>query len=124
MEIRGKVLICDDDPLLCELIATKLRRLGWLPTSVGNLGSAMVEMNKGPWDVMLLDLKLPDSSSIERTLAMVPMFKHRGVKKVAVMTGAYQTEEVARFARDYDVDAFFSKDASEFVDAFKALFEA
>jgi len=57
------VLLVDDDPELCRLVGTALRREGHVVRSAESLAAARKALGDGP-DVVVLDLDLPDGSGL------------------------------------------------------------
>ena len=62
---RNEVLIVDDEPDLCELLALALNRIGVASQSVGTIAEAKVAMAGGEFGLCLTDLRLPDGSGME-----------------------------------------------------------
>ncbi|WP_051938436.1 hybrid sensor histidine kinase/response regulator [Luteibacter sp. 9135] len=54
-----RVLLVEDDAVVCEVIANLLRARGHVVTAVGDGLAAMSEVSAGRYDVLLLDLDLP-----------------------------------------------------------------
>ncbi len=54
-----RVLLVEDDAVVCEVIANLLRARGHVVTTVGDGLAAMSEVSAGRYDVLLLDLDLP-----------------------------------------------------------------
>ena len=72
----GRVLVMDDDPLICRLYSSSLGRLGYesLVTSDGR--SALAEFEKGlaqasPFDAVILDLTIPGGMGGQETLRLL-----------------------------------------------------
>jgi DNA-binding NtrC family response regulator len=63
--MRGKILIVDDEQMMCEMLEDDLRRHGFHSTWFPSAEIAFDAMNKEPFDVILTDLKLPGMDGIE-----------------------------------------------------------
>ncbi len=68
-EARCRVLVVEDVTSAREALVRMLESFGYEPTAVATLGEAQPHMSprewlKNPFDVLLLDLKLPDGDSI------------------------------------------------------------
>ncbi|NOY78395.1 MAG: response regulator, partial [Calditrichaeota bacterium] len=63
--IKGKVLIVDDDKLICWSLEKVLSKEGYDVTYVHLANEALIEIFKDPPDIILLDLLLPDLSGVE-----------------------------------------------------------
>ncbi|WP_372724468.1 response regulator, partial [Immundisolibacter sp.] len=74
-----RVLIVDDEPDLCELLAITLQGMGLTSDSAGTLKAARAALAQGPYRLCLCDLRLPDGSGLElieqiqRTLPQMPV---------------------------------------------------
>ena len=120
MPDEKKVLIVDDDELLCYMLSANLRLKGWNPVSVGNFGSALVEAASG-YELALLDLGLPDSPHL-KTIENIFRLKKAGVRRVLVITGAPVDEAVEKMCAECGADGVMSKNASEFMNGLRGLF--
>ncbi len=54
-----RILVVDDDPMICELMADALRDEGWGVTTASNGAEALDMMRASAPDVVLLDLMMP-----------------------------------------------------------------
>lgn len=59
---RAQVLIVEDEPDHAEVMAEALRRPGHVCTIVNDVPSAMQELKGGVFDVIVTDLRMPNSS--------------------------------------------------------------
>jgi two-component system response regulator PilR (NtrC family) len=62
---KRTVLIVDDEPDLCELLALALERIGVPSRSVGDIATARDALAEESYALCLTDLKLPDGSGFE-----------------------------------------------------------
>ncbi len=60
-----RVLLVDDDPVNCEVGEAILKRLGHHPTIARNGASAVALARDRPFDVILMDLHMPDMDGVE-----------------------------------------------------------
>ena len=60
-EGQPTVLVVDDDPGLQELFQTYLRKIGFSRVVVGTAKDAITSLRKQKFDLMFLDLQLPDA---------------------------------------------------------------
>jgi excisionase family DNA binding protein len=60
-EGQPSVLVVDDDPGLQELFRTFLKKIGFSRVVVGTAKDAMTSLRKQKFDLMFLDLQLPDA---------------------------------------------------------------
>ena len=56
-----RVLVAEDDEGIAAGLQAHLRRLGWAVDTVGSVGQAWAALTTEPFDVLLLDLGLPDA---------------------------------------------------------------
>jgi two-component system response regulator PilR (NtrC family) len=74
-----RVLIVDDEPDLCELIAITLRGMGLTSDAAGSIAAAREALATGTYRLCLCDLRLPDGSGldliehIQHTQAQLPV---------------------------------------------------
>jgi excisionase family DNA binding protein len=66
-DMRGRpaVLVVENDPDLQEQLRTLLRKTGFSRTVVGTARAAMTNLRKEKFDLMFLDLQLPDAPAEE-----------------------------------------------------------
>ncbi len=63
-ESRSRVLIVDDEPLICQLLDSELGDLNYICKTVFYGKDALRVLKKESFDLVLLDIKLPDMSGI------------------------------------------------------------
>jgi len=62
---KPRVLIVDDEPVICELLTEDLEELGYLCKTAPDGDNALRELADNKFDVILLDIRLPGISGIE-----------------------------------------------------------
>lgn len=60
-----RVLIVDDEPVVCDLLHEGLSERGYLCTAVLNGNDALTKLAKEDFDVVLLDIRLPGMSGMD-----------------------------------------------------------
>jgi len=112
-----KVLLVEDDPAYAHLIAGMLKRFrDWANcelTHASCLDTAIRFADKGKFDVILLDLGLPDSLGMETFRKMYLHVSSRSVVPIVVLTG-YQDDAlglslIRAGAQDYLIKGEFDK---------------
>jgi DNA-binding response OmpR family regulator len=100
---RGRILVVDDDPWICELLSTRLTVLGYQVHAVRDGDQALARIPEFMPDAIVLDVNMPKMdgfSTLERIgrerLSRIP---------VLMLTARHGTDDVRRAlslgARDY-----------------------
>jgi DNA-binding NtrC family response regulator len=63
--MRGKILIVDDEQMMCEMLENDLKRHGFHPTWYISAEKALDALKTESFDVLLTDLNLPNMNGIE-----------------------------------------------------------
>ncbi|MCY0867295.1 MAG: sigma-54 dependent transcriptional regulator [Aquificaceae bacterium] len=83
MDGRIKLLVVEDDVDFRKALVKALSQSGYSCDSVGTLRECMEKIHKHAYDIILLDLKLPDLSGVDA----LKMVKENTEAKVIVITG-------------------------------------
>lgn len=62
---QTRILVVDDDPYVLESISSLLKESGYDVIAYENAGEAMAESTENIFDVVLTDIKMPETSGIE-----------------------------------------------------------
>src|SRR5438445_11095213 len=65
MRPRGRVLVVDDDPVICDLVASTLAEHGYPTRRASDAREALYLIQRETPDVILLDVRLPDISGYQ-----------------------------------------------------------
>jgi DNA-binding NtrC family response regulator len=79
-----RVLVADDETNLRELIVRELTRRGLEAEGVGDGDTALTKLREAPYDVVVLDMKMPKKEGIEVLRELQDFPEH---PQVIVMTG-------------------------------------
>jgi two-component system NtrC family response regulator len=80
----GKVLVIDDDPEICDAIASAVTRMGHEIACSLTLADGLEKAGSGSFDIVLLDVRLPDGDGLE---ALPVIQKVSPKPEVVIMTG-------------------------------------
>ena len=104
MDKPKRILIVDDDRLICTSIANVARTLGCEPSSALTLREGIGALEAEPYDVVFLDVNMPDGNGID----MIPRISRaRGCPEVIVITA---------FGDPDSAEAALAKGAWEFIE--------
>ncbi len=80
-----RVLIVDDDPMLCEALALAVQQMGCEADMAGTLKEGLLKARSGDFDVVILDVRMPDGSGLDS----LPGFREcPSAPEVIILTGA------------------------------------
>jgi len=65
MPLRDSILIVDDEPKLARSLALLLQRADYMVTTAPDAASALQLLQAGAYDLVYLDIRLPDQSGIQ-----------------------------------------------------------
>jgi two-component system response regulator AtoC len=97
-----RVLVVDDEENLRHMLQILLKREGYEPVGASSVDAAVGELAKHPFDVVLVDLRMPGRGGLE----LVDEVRRRKLDTTVVVMTAYGSREVAieamkRGAYDY-----------------------
>lgn len=95
----GEALLVDDDPVNLEVTAGLLGRIGWSSRPAGNARQAVVELGRGPVDLVLLDAHLGDTEGVEliHSLRRLLGIQSLGPVPIFAVTGDDNPQQRARY---------------------------
>lgn len=65
MSDLSRIVLVEDDPDVAVMLSHHLRRAGWAVSVAASLSEARVLLHQAPWDLLILDRKLPDGDGVE-----------------------------------------------------------
>ncbi len=97
-----RVLVVDDEENLRHMLQILLRREGYEAVGAASVDAALGELDAGPYDIILTDLRMPGRGGLE----LVDEVRRRNLDTTVVVMTAYGSREVAieamkRGAYDY-----------------------
>ena len=113
-----RVLIVEDDVAVCSLAHKAFEEI--LSSNgdiqeVTTLERAVEKTENEDWDIILLDLKMSPTTSVENTISYIPILSQHSL--VIILTG-YDSPEIRRKAKAAGAIGFIAKDASLFQSRF------
>jgi DNA-binding NtrC family response regulator len=102
-----RVLVIDDDPLMRWALAETLRERGWQVSEGGDAREteAAIRRTSAPFDVVLLDYRLPDSDD----LSLLASVRALSPDSKVVMMTAFETPDMVRDALSLGACSVLSK---------------
>ncbi len=94
MSEKGRVLIVDDNENLCKTLSFILNRKGYATTTVHDGPDAIKQTEKTPFDLTLMDIRMPGMNGVEA----FKKIKRLKPKAAVVMMTAYSVEELVQEA--------------------------
>jgi len=85
---QGELLVVDDEPFLREAVAASLRFLGFEVTTAENGASALLLARDRPFDLVVLDVMLPDTDGFE----VVARLRRDGLRVPVIFLTARDTQ--------------------------------
>lgn len=112
-----KILVVDDEPLVCRLLSDTLERKGWKVTTTQRGLQAIALLKQHSFDLMITDMKLEDMTGID----LLQEAKRLHPQLVVVVIAAYGTVENAveamrRGAFNYLIKPFSSDTIEALID--------
>ena len=100
-----RILIVDDEQSMREMLAILLKKEGLDVRTAGSRAEAADALRRGPVDLVLTDVKLPDGDGIE----ILRHVKAASPETAVVVMTAYGTTETAVAARKLGAEAYILK---------------
>lgn len=105
-ETRWRVLVADDDPAICKLIETVLRRGPYDITTCADGESALLTFDReGPFDMMICDFMLPGISGLD----LIERVRSQENGGVPILMISGHTTLVSDRAKHAGADVFLNK---------------
>lgn len=104
--LRGRVLLIEDEPLLCRTMAMLLRSAGFSVHDTGNGRVALAAFKRQPFDVVITDMYMPDCDGIELILKVRATYPAARIVAISADPGSL---EVLRMASHLGADATLAK---------------
>lgn len=105
LDSKRQVLIVDDDERICELVSRMLERLGHESVSVSSGASAVVACKQGDYDLVLLDVAMPNMSGTQ----VYDRLRNSAADLPVIFMTGYRTEELESSLKDDTAVGFLAK---------------
>ena len=105
MEDSLKVMLVDDEEIVCKRLKSALEKYGYIVDVFQNGGAAIERLNENQYDIVVTDIRMDDVDGLD-VLKAVRRSSPR--TKIIMITG-YATAEVAREAQAKGAFAFIAK---------------
>jgi two-component system, response regulator YesN len=121
MEKENNILIVDDDESTCKSLKLILNKMGYGVDTAFSGESAIQKMSNCLFNVVLLDIKLPDMEGVD----LISYFKKITPEIGIIMITAYASLKTAMFAINEGANAYITKPVNvyELLDKIKELLE-
>jgi CheY-like chemotaxis protein len=86
-DIKGRVLVLDDEPTLTNIMERMLNNLGLEVVATGDAHAALAEHMRQPFDVMFVDLWMPDIMHGDEFIDRVRQLNGQDKTIIALITG-------------------------------------
>lgn len=100
-----KVLVCDDDPAVCELIAAILSDAGYEVKEEYDGMTALEDLRNGRYDIMILDYLLGETNGLD-ILQKACQLDH---EVRIIMISGYKSDDLPKRAKELGASGFLSK---------------
>ena len=112
-----RVLLVDDVAMNREIVASFLRAAGHITTCVKSGSEAVAAVATADFDVVLMDVRMPEMDGLEATRRIRALDGARGRVPIIALTGQTSPEQIAQcaradmnghFAKSFDLDALLA----------------
>jgi DNA-binding response OmpR family regulator len=111
-----RVLVVEDERQIAHVIAAVVAKEADQVVIADTLRSAWWEISQRAFDLVLLDLHLPDSS-IGNSVMAIRSFLEAGVHRVVIVTGAKVDDDFTAFAMEAGASGVICKGVTGLADA-------
>jgi CheY-like chemotaxis protein len=105
-----RILVAEDNPTNVKLIKMVLGGLGYRPDIAGNGLEVLAALRRQPYDVVLMDVRMPELDGIETTRCIRDEWRNGQRPRIVALTAGVMPEE-RKACLDAGVDEFLVKPA-------------
>ena len=92
--IEAKILLVEDDPMVNKVVQMALARRPWQVVSVTTGSDAVLKWREGNFDLILMDLQMPDVDGFTATREIRQLEKGRDKKVIIIGLTAHNSTEI------------------------------
>lgn len=108
-----RILYADDNPINQRVAGEMLRKAGHRVDIAASGAEAVTAMDEGPYDVVLMDVQMPDFDGCNATAAIRARERHTGAHTPILGVTAYSTPADEARCLEAGMDAYVAKPISE-----------
>lgn len=113
------ILIVEDNLFISDITAIKLTEHGYIVTNAPDGLTAREKLISEEIDVVLLDLKLPDTTGLEILKEMRDSTKHKFTPVIIFSNEQNDIEE--KEVKELGVSGYFTKASTDYVELFECI---
>jgi CheY-like chemotaxis protein len=103
-----RILVAEDNPVNVKLITIVLGRLGYKPDIAGNGLEVLAALQRQPYDVVLMDVQMPEMDGIEATRRICAEWSNGDRPRIIALTAGVLAEQ-RQACLDAGIDEFLDK---------------
>ncbi len=92
---RPRILLCEDEPINQEIFKEILQELGYDVETAGNGAVGFGKASKANYDLILMDMQMPEVSGIEATKLIRALPSYGQVPIIALTANAFESDRIA-----------------------------
>lgn len=116
------ILVVEDDVTLGQLLLKQCQKLGYLADLVESAAEAIEMFKRKPYDLVMMDVGLPDADGLETTANMRNIGEHGKTVKIVGVTAGYasRNECLSAGMNDYYQKPVLADDVKRILDRWEA----
>lgn len=103
------ILAVEDDPTCRRLISTLVTKKGWKAEVVANGHEAIDQVKNKHYDIILMDLQMPEIDGFEATKSIREIERENGKRSLIIAITAFDTHDSKQMCFDAGMDGYLPK---------------